>query len=139
MEFVMEVLANDSMEKMGLAVASFITLVVILQAGTLIKLIRDVKLNIKDMSDRVQEQEKHIKPEEPNTSPEQEMRIAIVNAVNEAMQVAIGQAVGQTLMRAQVPVIEPVDTSTTIPAGIRYQGNMDALRPTTGGRPAIYQ
>ena len=58
MEFVIEVLADDSMEKMGLAVASFITLVVILQAGTLIKLIRDIKLNIKEMNDRIQELQK---------------------------------------------------------------------------------
>ena len=79
------------------------------------------------------------KPEKLSMSPEQEMRIAIINAVIEAMPVAIGQPMGQTLTRTQVPVIEPVGPSTTIPAGVRFQGNVVSIRPNAGGRSAIYQ
>ena len=71
-------------------------------------------------------------------SPDQEWRNAVINAVNEAVELTIGDAIGQTFAWTQGPVIKQVDTSSRVPAGTRYQGNIVSLRPTTGGRQAIF-
>ena len=98
MEFVMEVLANDSMAIMGLAVARLIAFLVILQAITIIKINRDIKLNIMDINLKLQELEKcrdqGNKPERASMSPDQELRNTVINAVNEAVELTLGDAIG---------------------------------------------
>ena len=142
MEFVMEILANDSMAIMGLAAAGFIAFLVILQAIALIKINRDIKLNIMDVNLKLQELERYrdqgTRPERASTNPEQELRNAVINAVNEAVEQTLADAIGRMFARTQGPAIEQVDTNSRVPAGTRYQGNIVSLRPTTGGRQAIY-
>ena len=138
MDFVMEILADDTTEKIGLAVGSFVILLIILLAGILIKLIRDVKLDIKEMRDEMKEVKKQIKPEEPSTTPEQEMRVAVVTAVNEAMQTSIGQIMGQLQARTPVPVIQPTGPGAALQTGVQFRGNTVALRSSAGGMPALY-
>ena len=138
----MEILANDSMAIVGLAAAGFIAFLVILQAIALIKINRDIKLNIMDVNLKLQEFERHrdqgTRPERASTNPEQELRNAVINAVNEAVEQTLADAIGRTFARTQAPAVEQVDTNPRVPAGARYHGNIVSIRPTTGGRQANY-
>ena len=138
MDFVMEILANDTTEKMGLAVGGFVILLIILLTGILIKLIRDVKLDIKDLREEMEEIKKQVKPEVPSATPEQEMRVAVVTAVTEAMQTSIGQILGQLQARPSVPALPPTGLGAGLQAGVQYHGNPVALRSNAGGTPALY-
>merc|ERR1712002_896019 len=123
MDFVMEILADDTTEKIGLAVGSFVILLIVLLTGILIKLIRDVKLDIKDLREEMEEIKKQVKPEEPSTTPEQERRVAVITAVNEAMQTSVGQLMGQLQARTSVPAIQPSGLGAGLQTGVQFHGN----------------
>ena len=142
MEIVMETLADDSVTIMGLAVAGAIAFLIILQAIILIKLNRDIKLSIMDINLKLQELEKQrdqgSRPERASVNLDQELRNAIIHAVNEAVELSVGNAVGRTVARTQCPAIEQSDTNARLPTGTRYLGNIVSLQSTTGGRQVTY-
>ena len=142
MEIVMETLADDSVTIMGLAVAGAIAFLIILQAIILIKLNRDIKLSIMDINLKLQELEKQrdqgSRPERASVNLDQELRNAVIHAVNEAVELSVGNAVGRTVARTQCPAIEQSDTNARLPTGTRYLGNIVSLQSTTGGRQVTY-
>merc|ERR1712121_190196 len=79
MEFIIEILANETTEKMGLAIGGFVILLIILLAGILIKLIQDVKSDFKDLREEMKEIKELVKPEVPSATLEQEMRITVAS------------------------------------------------------------
>merc|ERR1712002_755064 len=103
MDIVMEILANETTEKMGLAIGSFVILLIILLAGILIKLIQDVKSDFKDLCEEMKEIKELVKPEAPSVTLEQEMRMTVASVVTDAMQTSFGQLLSQLQMKPSIP------------------------------------
>ena len=57
-EKVMEILTDDSLTITGLAIAGIIIFLIIVQANVIIKLNRDVKLGVMEMTNKIQELKK---------------------------------------------------------------------------------
>ena len=128
MENVMEILVDDSLTVTGLAVAGAIIFLIILQAAVIIKLNRDIKINVMEMNAKIQEIEKQKdqgdKLERIIENLDKDLRNTVIHAVNQAVEVSVGNAVGRTLVRTQCPEIEQPDTTITwVQTGTRYLGN----------------
>merc|ERR1712112_357542 len=103
MDLIIEILANETTEKMGLAIGGSIILLIILLAGILIKLIQDVKSDFKDLREEMKEIKELVKPEAPSVTPEQEMRMTVASAVTDVMQTSFRQLLSQLQMKPSIP------------------------------------
>merc|ERR1712002_569512 len=83
MEFIIEILANETTEKLGLAIGGLVILLIILLAGIVVKLIQDVESDFKDLREEMKETKELVKPEAPSVTPEQEMRMTVASAVTD--------------------------------------------------------
>merc|ERR1712114_90425 len=86
MDVVMEILTSDTTEIIRLAIGGLIIFLVMLLTGIFIKLIRDVRLDFKDLREEMKEIKELVKPKAPSVTPEQEMRMTVASAVTDAMQ-----------------------------------------------------
>merc|ERR1712112_711086 len=107
MEFIIEILANETTEKMGLAIGGSVILLIIFLAGILIKLIQEVKSEFKDLCEEMKEIKELVKPEAPSVTPEQEMRMTVATAVTDTMQTSFGQILGQLQTRPSGSALPP--------------------------------
>merc|ERR1712002_222910 len=138
MDFVIEILTSDTTEMMGLAIGGFVILLIILLTGILIKLIRDVKLDFKDLREEMKEIKELVKPEVPSVTLEQEMRMTVATAVTDAMQTSFGQILGQLQTRPSGPAFPPTGLGVGLQTGVQYHGNTVAIRPNAGGTSALF-
>merc|ERR1712112_299462 len=107
MDFVIEILTSDTTEIISLAIGGFIILLIMLLTGILIKLIRDVKLDFKDLREEMKEIKELAKTRVPSVTPEQEMRMTVASAVTDAMQTSFGQILGQLQTRPSGAAFPP--------------------------------
>merc|ERR1712112_392340 len=138
MDFIMEVLTSDTTEIISLAIGGFIILLIMLLTGILIKLIRDVKLDFKDLREEMKEIKELVKPGAPSVTPEQKMRMTVATSVTDAMQTSFGQILGQLQTRPSGPAFPPTGLGVGLQTGVQYHGNTVAVRPNAGGTSALY-
>merc|ERR1712112_130769 len=138
MEFIIEILANETTEKMGLAIGGSVILLIIFLAGILIKLIQDVKSDFKDLREEMKEIKELVKPEVPSMTPEHEMRMTVASAVTDAMQTSFRQLLSQLQMKPSIPAFPQTELGVGIQAGVQYHGTTVAVRPNAGGSSALY-
>merc|ERR1712121_395553 len=137
MDFVMGVLTWDTNEIISLAIGGLIILLVMLLTGIFIKLIRDVKLDFKDLREEMKEIKEMVKPKAPGMTPKQEMRMTVTSAVTDAMQTSFGQLLTQLQMKPSIPAFQQTGPGVGIPVGVQYHGTL-AVRPHSTGSPATY-
>merc|ERR1711895_396700 len=118
MDFLMEILTSDTNEIISLAIGGLI----IPLTGIFIKLIRDVKLDFKDLCEEMKEIKELVKPKAPSVTPEQEMRMTVASAVTDGMQTSFGQLLSQLQMKPSVPAFQRTGPSVGIQAGVQYHG-----------------
>merc|ERR1712002_569549 len=138
MDVVMEVLTSDTTEIISLAIGGLIILLIMLLTGIFLKLIRDVKLDFKDLREEMKEIKEMVKPEAPSITPEQEMRMTVATAVTDAMQTSFGQILGQLQTRPSGSAFPPTGLGVGLQTGVQYHGTTVAVRPNAGGTSALY-
>merc|ERR1712121_36794 len=131
MDFVMGVLTWDTNEIISLAIGGLIILLIMLLTGIFLKLIRDVKLDFKDLREEMKEIKEMVKPKAPGVTPEQEMRMTVASAVTDAMQTSFGQLLSQLQMKPLIPAFQQTGPGVGIQAGVQYHGTTVAVRPNT--------
>ena len=149
MDLIIEILANETTEKLSLAIGGSVILLIILLAGIIVKHIQSVKSDIKNLREEVKEIKELVKPQAPSVTPEQEMRMTVVSAVTDAMQASFEQLRNQFQVKpsipafqqagsgAGIPVFQQAGSGVGIPTGVQYHGAL-AVRPHSTGSPATY-
>jgi len=138
-DIIMEVLGDNSILVIGLAVAGGMVVIIILQTIVLVKFIRDIKMDIMRINLKFQELEKQTeqgnKPERASGISDQEMKNAVTLAVNEAVEMSVRNAMGCTVVRTHGQVIDHVDTNPRLTHGTRFNGNILSLQSGTRQGP----
>merc|ERR1712112_476470 len=137
MDLIIEILANETTEKLSLAIGGSVILLIIFLAGIIVKPIQGVKADIKNLREEVKEIKELVKPEVPSVTPEQEMRVTVSSAVTDAMQTSFGQLLSQLQVKPSIPAFQQAGSGVGIPTGIQYHGAL-AVRPHSTGSPATY-
>ena len=138
MDLIIEILANETTEKLSLAIGGSVILLIILLAGIIVKHIQSVKSDIKNLREEVKEIKELVKPQAPSVTPEQEMRMTVVSAVTDAMQASFEQLRNQFQVNSSVPAFQQTGPSVRVQPGVQFLGTTLAVRPNPGGSPATY-
>merc|ERR1711895_157093 len=120
MDVVMEILTSDTTEIISLAIGGLIILLIMLLTGIFIKLIRDVKLDFKDLREEMKEIKEMVKPKASGVTLKQEMRMTVASAVTDAMQTSFGQLLSQLQMKPSILTFQQTGPGVGIQAGVQY-------------------